>query len=151
MFYEPKKFTVKELVPPEVYEARGEKALELIDVRIVMILDHLREKLDKPITVNSWSWGGHYSQSGLRDVGHYGSSEKYFNSFSQHKYGRGVDFRVKGMTAEEVRQYIYDHKDEGALKYVTFVEEDVSWVHVDVRNCERITRWSPDRGFLERL
>ena len=151
MYYEPKHFSVKELVTPDIYEARGEKALELIDVRIVMILDHLREALDKPITVNSWSWGGHYSQSGLRDVEHYGTAEKYFNSFSQHKYGRGVDFRVEDMTADEVRQYIYDHKDEGALKYVTFVEEDVSWVHVDVRNCERITRWSPKRGFLNRL
>lgn len=151
MHYVPEHFTVEELVTPEIYEARGEKALELIDVRIVMILDHLREKLGKPITVNSWLWGGHYSQSGLRDVGHYGTAENFFKSFSQHKYGRGVDFRVDDMTADEVRQYIYDHRDEGALKYVTFVEEDVSWVHIDVRNCERITRWSPKRGLLERL
>ena len=91
MYYKPKHFSVQELVPPAIYNKRGEKSLELIDVRIVMILDHLREKLGKPITVNNWQWGGGYSQSGLRSVEHYGGSESYFDSFSQHKYGRGAD------------------------------------------------------------
>ena len=150
-YYIPEHFTVRELVSPKIYADRGEKALELIDVRILLILDCLRESLDRPITVNSWSWGGHYSQSGIRDVEFYGSADKYLQSYSQHKYGRGVDFRVKGMESEDVRRYIYDNKDKGALKYITFVEEDISWVHVDVRNCERITRWSPKRGFLERI
>ncbi len=147
--YKPKHFKTQELVSERVYEERGEKALELLDSRILEVIDYLREQLGRSITVNSWLWDGPRSQSGLRDVGHYKTLDKYHSTYSQHKYGRAIDFLVKGMSAEDVRQYIYDHRDEGPLSYITFIEEDVSWVHVDCRNCERITRWSPTRGFLE--
>ena len=59
-------FFLDELVPPSIYSARGENAMQLIDYRIVMALDHLRDVIGKPILVNNWINGGQYRESGLR-------------------------------------------------------------------------------------
>ncbi|MGL4475418.1 MAG: hypothetical protein ACRCT7_13350 [Shewanella sp.] len=142
--YKPKHFKTQELVPEHIYKARGEKALELIDERVLITIDTLREKLGCSITINNWMWGGNRNWSGLRTAGFYKSLQAYEDSLSQHKYGRAVDMLVKGMEASQVRQFIYDNKKD--FPYVTFVETDISWVHVDCRNCQPITTWSPDRG-----
>ena len=145
MNYKPKHFKAHEYVPPEVFKKRGDKAFELIDVRILITMDKLREMLGRPITINNYNWGGDRSQSGLRTLRFYGSVDKLESSFSQHKYGRAVDFLVKGMNAVDVRKFIVDNKEH--FPYITFMETDISWVHIDCRNCEPITTWSPDRGF----
>lgn len=143
--YKPKHFKAHEFVPPSIYNRRGDKSFELIDERILITMDKLREMLGKPITINNYNWGGNRSQSGLRTRGFYKSSKEYENSLSQHKYGRAVDFLVKGMSAPDVRKFIYANKED--FPYVSFVEVDISWVHIDCRNCKQITTWSPSRGF----
>lgn len=143
--YKPKHFRVEELVPKHIFQKRGDKALELIDDRVLITIDTLRELLGKPITINNWVWGGDRNWSGLRTAGFYKNLQAYEDSLSQHKYGRAVDMLVKDMNAADVRKFIYDNKDK--FPYVTFVEVDISWVHIDCRNCEAITTWSPDRGY----
>lgn len=143
--YKPKHFRVEELVPKHIYQKRGDKALELIDDRVLITIDKLRELLGKPITINNWVWGGDRNWSGLRTAGFYKSLQAYEDSLSQHKYGRAVDMLVKDMNAADVRKFIYENKHE--FPYVTFVEVDISWVHIDCRNCDAITTWSPDRGY----
>lgn len=143
--YKPKHFKAQELVPKHIFELRGEKSLELIDERVIITLDTLRELLGKPITVNNWLWGGNRNWSGLRTAGFYSSIEAFEKSLSQHKYGRAVDFLVKGMSADEVREFIYKNKEK--FPYITFIETEISWVHIDVRNCVPITTWSPTSGF----
>jgi uncharacterized protein YcbK (DUF882 family) len=143
--YKCKHFKVQELVPEHIYKKRGAKAIELMDERILITMDKLREMIGKPITVNNWVWGGNRNWSGLRTAGFYSSLQSYENSLSQHKYGRAVDFLVKGMSAVDVRKFIFANKEH--FPYITFVETDISWVHIDCRNCESITTWSPDRGF----
>lgn len=145
MKYIPKHFKAHEFVPPSIFNKRGDKSFELIDSRILMTMDKLREMLGRPITVNNYYWGGSRSQSGLRTLDFYGSTSKYESSLSQHKYGRAVDFLVKGMSAVDVRKFIVDNKEH--FPYITFMETDISWVHIDCRNCEAITTWSPERGF----
>lgn len=143
--YTPIHFKVQEFVSPAIYKQRGSKSLELMDSRILETMDALRKNLNKPITINNWIWNGDRTQSGYRDVDFYGSASTYANSLSQHKYGRAVDFLVKGMTAGEVRKHILTNIDK--YPHITFLEIDINWVHIDCRNGE-LRCWSPDRGFV---
>jgi hypothetical protein len=49
---------------------------------------------------------------------------------SAHVLGAAIDFDAKDMTAEEVRSWIYLNKS--GLPYPIRLEQDVSWVHLDV-------------------
>lgn len=135
MTYQCKHFEIHELVPPDVYQERGEKAWQLMDDRILMALDALRDKFG-PLTVNNWKWGGDRKWSGLRT-----EDSPYGSRYSQHRFGRAVDFISQDHTAEEIRQYILNNRDE--FPGVMSMELGVSWVHIDCRNCNRIMTYTP--------
>ncbi|ELH4810082.1 hypothetical protein Q9X96_003116 [Vibrio vulnificus] len=145
--YKSKYFKVEELVSKSMFNQRGQKAVELIDERVLMTLDSLRTNLGKPITVNNWLWGGDFQQRGLRDRGFYKSDADYVSSLSQHKYGRAVDFDVKGLSAKEVRKHIIENQH--LYPHISFLEVDINWVHFDCRNNDELTLWSPSRGFID--
>lgn len=123
--YKCKHFTIKELVPEDVYKRRGEKAWTVFDDRALMTLDALRDKFGS-LTVNDWSWGGTFSQSGLRT-----SDSKHYSQYSQHTFGRAFDCKFKEHTAEEVREYVLANKSE--FPYIGGLELGISWFHFDVR------------------
>lgn len=55
--------------------------------------------------------------------------------YSQHKFGRAVDFHVKNMTPDEVRQYILDNEQEFLNMGLTRLEhgdDAPTWVHLDL-------------------
>jgi hypothetical protein len=141
-------FKIQELVPPCVYSARGNKAWELIDDRLIYTIDQLRRKFGTTI-INTWHSGGDQSQSGLRTYEYYlqdGNNEIEFNkrlveamlkfnkSYSQHKYGRAADCLFSGVTADEVREYIFTNPHK--FEYINGIERNVSWLHIDVRNSD---------------
>lgn len=138
--YVPKYFAAHELVPPHIFQQRGAKSFELLDDRVLITLDALREKFG-PLVVNNYHSGGDRKWSGLRTQGFYGSAAAYEASLSQHKFGRAADCLPSKTTAEAMRQYVLAHPDE--FPHITFLETDVSWFHFDVRNCKPITTWSP--------
>ena len=124
--YTAKHFKVQELVTPYAFQRLGSDALMLMDDRILIALDTVREVFDKPITVNNWHIGGGFTQRGWRDDSETGAK------FSQHRFGRAVDFDVSGFTAKDAREVILEmwpHSD--ALKYITRMEDGVSWLHID--------------------
>lgn len=126
-------FRIEELVCLHVYNRFKEKSLDFIDYKLKETLLVIREKLDRPIYINNWIWGGNKSQRGLRCNVCALAKEKTMlnkNYLSAHVLGKGVDFTVKGMTAEEVRQWL--QKNQILLPYPIRVESDVTWVHVDV-------------------
>ena len=133
--YAPKHFRAEELVPPSIYHRRGAAALELIDVRVLVTLDQLRDKFG-PCTVNNWSFGGPFTQRGLRT-----SASEHYSPTSQHTFGRAMDCSFRNATAAEVRAYVLEHPSR--FPHITFIEDDVSWFHFDCRNGPRITVWSP--------
>lgn len=135
--YKPKHFDIKELIPRHVWEDRGESALELLDPRAVQTLDQLRDQFGK-ITVNDWSWGGNNQWRGLRTI-----QCPIGAKYSQHHYGRGFDCTFHETTTETVRQFILANPDR--FPFITFVELDTPHLHFDVRNCRRITTWSPKK------
>lgn len=130
-----KHFEIYELVSKQVYQKYGERAWQFFDPRLLVMLDWVREKLDKPITVNDWYWGGQFDERGLRcnlDPMMVGKTKAGKIYCSPHPFGQGVDFDVEGMTAQQVRDWLEEHKEE--LPFPIRLEDGVSWVHMDVRN-----------------
>jgi hypothetical protein len=130
--YKCEHFVIEELVPPQVFKDRGEKAWQLLDDRMLITLDRLREKYGS-MTVNNWKWGGDREWSGLRT-----SDSPYYSKYSQHSFGRAADVIFKHITAEEVRQAILENPDDPTFELINSFEEGVSWLHFDVRNCDRV-------------
>jgi hypothetical protein len=126
-----KNFKVYELVPQSIYEERGDRAIHLIDSRIITFLEMFREYTKSPITINDWYWGGRFDGRGFRDT-----DNPDYKKYSQHSNGRGIDFDVKGWTPDQVRQWIVKNKDLWWVRPITFVEDDVNWVHIDCRYSE---------------
>jgi len=135
--YKCEHFIIEELVPPKVYDDRGHKAWELMDERMLITLDNLRDRYGS-MTINNWKWGGDRQWSGLRTP-----DSPYYSPYSQHTFGRAADCIFKDVTAEEVRQDILNNRDHDDFELIESIELDVSWLHFDVRNCNRIKAFSP--------
>ena len=127
-------FSIEELVPKQVFADRGEKAWQLLDDRMLMTIDMLRDKYGS-ITINDWKWKDqNFSQwRGLRTA-----DSPYYSKYSQHSFGRAADCIFKTVTAEQVRQDILANPDDPAFRFINSFEENTSWLHFDVRNCNRI-------------
>ena len=137
--YKCENFAIHELVPPKVYQKRGEKAWELLDPRLLITLDRLRERYG-PIRVNDYGYRnpGNRQWSWLRTPG-----SPHFSPTSQHTFGRAADCLFSDVEVEQVRKDILANPDDHAFKLINSIELDVSWLHVDVRNCERIKAFKP--------
>lgn len=133
-------FNLYELVDKHTYYSRGEAAWECIDIRLLNVLNRLRENLGASITVNNWKWSkdskasDYFQWRGLRTSG-----SKYFSHYSQHSFGRAADFDVKGYTAEEVRKHILENLE--LYPEIKGIELGVNWVHIDVRNREELLKF----------
>lgn len=130
-------FAIHELVPPNVFHARSENAWELLDERLLITLDRLRERYGS-ITVNNWYWGREREWSGLRT-----KDSPYYSDYSQHTFGRAADCLFSDRTSERVRQDILANPNDPAFELIGSIELGVSWLHFDVRNCERIKSYHP--------
>lgn len=104
---------------------------KLLDDRLVLIMERIRTGLGKTVSINTWWWASGTSQyRGFRP-----HSSTVGALYSQHKLGRGVDFKVKGMTANKVREYILANEAEFLSMGVTRLEDGrdaATWVHIDL-------------------
>ena len=128
-------FSIQELVCPHVYDKYREYAWQFFDPRLLDTLLVIREAINKPIYVNNWDMDGNFSQRGLRCnicplVKEKTALEKLY--ITAHSQGMGIDFDVKGMSADEVRKWIKNNQI--LLSHPIRLEEDVNWVHLDVRS-----------------
>lgn len=130
--YKCRNFGIKELVSKGTYDIRGEKSWQLFDSRLLETIDMLRDKYGKT-TINDWSWGGTSHWRGLRTA-----DSKYYSAYSQHSFGRAADLIFNDVTAESVRQDILANPNDPVFKYINSFEEGTSWLHIDVRNVDRI-------------
>ena len=135
--YKCEHFAIHELVPPRVYADRGELAWELLDERLLISLDLLRKRFG-PMTVNNYYWGKDREWSGLRT-----SDSPFYSPYSQHSFGRAADCLFRDKTAEEVRKEIINNPNNEDFELIGSVELGVSWLHFDVRNCDRIKTYHP--------
>ena len=136
MVFRPRFFGLQELVSPEVYEARGERAWELLDVYATVTLDALREKFGK-IRINDYQWGGDRKYSGMRPAqggpGH---------AYSLHRFGRAFDPMPLEVTPQEMHAYILAHQNEFPhIRALEAIEATPTWIHFDTRNHTRSSIW----------
>lgn len=130
-----KKFDLEEIVSEPVFRKYGQTAWQFFDPRLLVVMDWLREQLDKPITINNWVWGGNFDQRGLRENTCPIVFDRTMNDqiyLSAHVLGMAFDFDVEGMAAKEVRDWLIMHQDE--IPYHIRLEDGVTWVHLDCMN-----------------
>lgn len=131
--YKSRHFDIREYVPPEIYNARGERAWELLDERMLRTDDLLRDRYGA-IIINNWHTpGGTRHWSGIRTP-----ASPQFSPTSQHTFGRASDKIFAHTTAEAVRRDILANPDDETFKLIMAVEMGVDWLHTDFRNCDRI-------------
>lgn len=128
--YTPTHFITEEFVDPDTFAVRGKDSLGCMDVRMLITADAIREYFNKSMTINNWKWGGNRKWSGLRTT----KSPDYI-TYSQHTFGRAIDFIMKDISAQEIRDEIKSHQDHPAFRFITAIEDfpEMNWCHVDCR------------------
>ena len=104
--------------------------LKLIDFRIVNILETIRSDFNSPILVNNWFWKGSLKYRGFRPM-----STDIGAKFSQHKFGRAVDFNVKNLSDDAVREFILRNEKKYYDLGLSRIENGkftTSWIHIDL-------------------
>lgn len=123
-----KYFKLSELVCPHCISTYGDSAWQFLSTELLSTIYILRTKVvNKPMIVNN---GTTFTQRGLRCNRCDLVKSKTKPYMSAHCLGKGIDFSVSDMTAEEIRQLIKDNINE--FEYPIRLEEGVSWVHCDV-------------------
>lgn len=149
---------VKQVVPPSMWELFGVQALDKMDQRICEFIEEFREYVDVPLTANDWSWGGRFSQRGVRDYKQYGTHEKMAKSRSDHITGRAIDLVSSSLTAHELRVKFIEKEQYWFEKYgINFIEvgtlnggDPMTWFHagINIDQGQGIQYWSPALGFV---
>lgn len=122
-------FRIEELVSPEIFQARGEKAWELLRPDALAMLLEFRQKFG-PITVNDWHAGGQYKESGLRNCGTATGAK-----WSLHKFGAAWDMKFRTATPREVFDYTLKHVSEfPSCRVLEDAADTPTWLHADTRN-----------------
>jgi len=136
-FYRPVKFKAYEFVDRNTYNKFGEDSLKVIDIRMLITMDRIRNYFGKPIIINNWKSGGNREWSGLRIYG-----TPYFSTYSQHSFGRAIDFIINGIDAQEVRNVIKKSSMITTFEYITSIEDFVgmNWIHIDCRNWDKTNK-----------
>ncbi len=132
-------FIIQELVDKATYVIYGDNAWQFFTIELLETLLAIREGIDKPITINNWHSGGEFQQRGLRHNLSPITEAKTIKDriyLSAHILGAGVDFDVKGMLAEDVRQWLTLIQEELPhkirLEHInTKTNEPINWVHLD--------------------
>jgi hypothetical protein len=132
--YIPKYFKLYELLPKEFYEGnkhKGDRLWAMFDDRILYTQDRLRLRYG-PMICNDWHWGGYNQYRGWRPfdckIGAY---------LSQHKFARAIDSRSTKVSSEEIRKDIRSNIWHEDFKYITCIEDGVSWLHISCQNWDK--------------
>lgn len=124
-----KHFQLYELVDKLTYETEGDDAWKYFKPEALEMLDNIREFFDYPITINNWKSGGQFSFRGYRPKTY---PAKLSPMGSAHRTGGAFDMDIKGYTADEARHKIIQNQDHPLLLNIMRMEDNVSWLHVDV-------------------
>lgn len=132
-------FSIHELVDKTTFNKHGERAWKFFDFYALWALLIIREGIGKPMTINNWKSGGRFSQRGLRTniCSIVLSKVKQMRLYlSGHVLGKGFDFDVQGMTADEVRDWILENEHLFPFKIrlehkISKTGKTINWVHID--------------------
>lgn len=128
-----KNFILQEFMPKDIYSKYKNRCIWFIDPSIITIAQMIRSRFAKPMIINNWHTRkeGGFQFRGFRDplctIG---------AALSQHRFGRGLDFNVIGISSEEIYKDIIDNEFDYMAYGVTTVESiehTPNWIHVDIR------------------
>jgi len=124
-------FFYHEFFSQGIWQSNDEKTLRrLIDQRLINIMEKIRTDLGKPIFINNWKWGGNSMYRGFRPT-----STTVGAQYSQHKFGRAVDFQVKHKSVLQVHRHILNNQRAFMDMGVTRLEDRrdaPTWIHLDL-------------------
>jgi hypothetical protein len=127
-------FSSDELVCPDTFGKFGESSWQFFRTELLeTLLIVRRDIIGFPMIINNWLKKGQFSQRALRcDLCQLVKDKSTAGQIylSAHILGAAVDFDASGMTADEVRQTISNHRD--LLPYPIRLEQNVTWTHIDV-------------------
>lgn len=132
-----KYFKIYEFVGKWTYKIHKKRAWKFFSSDLLECVLIIRENLNKPMTINDWYWGGKFSQRGLRTVLQQIVRNTFYRGrlyLSAHLLGEAIDFDVKGMTADEVRNWIVDNATLFPCKIRLEQSKNgknINWVHLD--------------------
>ncbi len=124
-------FLIQELVNPETFAEHKDDSLDLIDHKLIDILEFIRVDTGLPITVNNWHTGGQYKESGLRDPNTKTGALK-----SAHKLGKAVDPKIKNWTGKEWYEYVKKNSKklyQLGLRRIEDRKIATTWCHMDTK------------------
>lgn len=134
--YIPEYFQLYEVLPREFYNATikiyGDILWGMFDDRGLRTLDLIRAKYG-PLVLNDWYFGGVNQYRGWRPT-----QCKTGAKISQHKFGRGFDFKPVNCTVEAIREDCKANPWEKCFQLITRIEDGVSWFHFDHKNHDKL-------------
>jgi len=104
---------------------------KLMDSKIILVAQWIRENIGLPVTINNYATGGQYKESGLRDINSKTGAKK-----SAHKEGKAIDIKVKGMTAKKVWDWCMNKQMELyalGVREIEHHEDTPTWTHLSTR------------------
>lgn len=123
-------FELEEFVSRQTFELWKEKSIWFLDYRIISLAEFMLKTFKNEMIINDWHTGGKEENRGFRIP-----SITKTEVISQHNFGRAIDFTIKDINPEEVREYIRMNFPHLRLIYgIAAIETNINWVHVDCRN-----------------
>lgn len=122
-------FYLDEFIDEALYNSMQDKESlkNLIDPKMFLAAQRLRDFLGVPLTINNWASGGVRQWSGLRT-----SSSPYYSVTSMHSFGKALDIISTRMSAEAMRTRI-NYNYHLFRDVISRVEADVNWLHIDCK------------------
>lgn len=127
-------FYLHEFVPRIIYNKYGNNAVWFIRPELIKLADFIRNWFGKPMYINNWYWGGPMQNRGYRTP-----NTTIGSLYSQHKMGAAIDFNIKDLHPDKIRQEILDNEQVFMGAGLTTLEDGAfapTWVHADIRNTE---------------
>jgi hypothetical protein len=125
-------FTVEELVPESTFNAHGSKAFKMIDNKFLhdvdrFITDLKRDKNCGSVYINTWLWGGHFFNSGLREL-----KSGVGRKRSEHKKANAYDLKFKDGFLQIAYEYLIENQEKYPnIRRVENISVTPTWLHLD--------------------
>lgn len=139
MTYIPEHFKIQELVSRDMFirnQHQPHRLWLLFDMYLLQEADRLRKRYGA-CYINNWHNGGKLDQCGFRD------SPNPKNDVSQHRFGRALDLHFVKADNEEVRQELIKDCQQGRNEIIKGIELKVPWLHIDIRNSDKLFLFNP--------
>lgn len=125
-------FYLDEFIGPDTYRKFEAQSQRYIRKEMILAAQFIRTMSGLSITINNWSAGGSYKESGLRDF-----NTTTGASYSAHKFGAAIDLKIGNLTSFEMVELIKDYEqdliDIGICRYENpkFTQGNRDWLHID--------------------